>query len=103
MPCFHAHSKAKRMNGLRLFHLRWTLRTRVVEPAERTFASGVTNLVRLAAWTVAPAFAGLLMVGDSMHRPLVVGAVMKISYDVLLWRAFRNIRPREEARSPLSA
>jgi hypothetical protein len=26
----------------------------VVQPEERTFASGVTNLVRLAAWAVAP-------------------------------------------------
>jgi MFS family permease len=68
----------------------------VVEPDERTFASGVTNLVRLAAWSVAPAFAGVLMAGDSMHLPLVIGAVMKISYDLLLWRAFRTLRPPEE-------
>ena len=33
----------------------------VVRPEERTFASGVTHLVRLAGWAVAPAFAGLLM------------------------------------------
>jgi MFS family permease len=68
----------------------------VVEPEERTFASGITNLVRLAAWAVAPIFAGALMTNDSMHVPLVVGAAMKISYDLLLWRAFRGIRPPEE-------
>lgn len=68
----------------------------VVEPAERTFASGVTNLVRLGAWAVAPAFAGALMTGDSMYIPLVVGGVMKVAYDLLLWRAFRGIRPPEE-------
>jgi len=68
----------------------------VVAPEERTFASGVTNLVRLSAWAVAPAFAGLLMKGDSMVVPLVVGAAMKISYDLLLWRAFRGMRPPEE-------
>ena len=68
----------------------------VVEPDERTFASGVTNLVRLGAWAVAPVFAGALMNGDSMYIPLVVGAAMKIAYDLLLWRAFRGVRPPEE-------
>jgi MFS family permease len=68
----------------------------VVEPEERTFASGITNLVRLAAWAVAPIFAGALMTNDSMHLPLVVGSAMKISYDLLLWRAFRGVRPPEE-------
>ena len=69
----------------------------VVEPEERTFASGLTNLVRLGAWAVAPAFAGALMTGDSLYVPLVLGAAMKISYDLLLWRAFRRVRPPEEA------
>jgi MFS family permease len=70
----------------------------MVAPEERTFASGVTNLVRLAAWAVAPAFAGALMLGDSLYLPLVVGAAMKIAYDLLLWRAFRRLKPPEEAR-----
>jgi len=69
----------------------------VVQPEERTFASGVTNLVRLAAWAVAPAFAGALMNNDSMYLPLVIGAGMKIAYDLLLWRAFRAVRPPEES------
>jgi MFS family permease len=68
----------------------------VVAPEERTFASGVTNLVRVSAWAVAPAFAGALMTGDSMHLPLVVGGAMKITYDVLLYRAFKHVRPPEE-------
>jgi MFS family permease len=68
----------------------------VVQPGERTFASGITNLVRLGSWAVAPAFAGMLMTGDSMYLPLVIGAAMKIAYDLLLWHAFRGIRPPEE-------
>ena len=68
----------------------------VVEPGERTVVSGVTTLVRLAAWAVAPAFAGLLMTGDTMFLPLVIGAGMKVGYDILLWRAFRHVRPPEE-------
>ena len=68
----------------------------VVRPEERTFASGITNLVRLSAWAVAPVFAGTLMTGDSMYLPLVIGAGMKIAYDLMLWRAFRGLRPPEE-------
>jgi len=72
----------------------------VVGPSERTIASGVTHLVRLAGWAIAPVFAGWLMSGTSLAIPLFVGAGMKILYDVLLWRAFRGIHaPEEQARS----
>jgi len=70
----------------------------VVKPEERTFASGVTSLVRLAAWAVAPGFAGLFMRGGMLGAPLVIGAGMKIAYDLLLFGAFRNVKPPEEAR-----
>lgn len=75
----------------------------VVAPEERTLATGVTNLVRLGAWAVAPLFAGVLMSGDSLYAPLVIGAGMKITYDVLLWRAFHGIRPPEEVTASSSA
>jgi MFS family permease len=68
----------------------------VVHPAERTLASGVTHLVRLSCWAVAPAFAGLLMRGLSLGTPLYVGAAMKITYDVLLFVGFRKHKPPEE-------
>jgi hypothetical protein len=68
----------------------------VVRPEERTIASGITNLVRLGAWAIAPAFAGALMIGESLYLPLVIGAAMKIAYDLMLWRAFRGIKPPEE-------
>lgn len=68
----------------------------VVAPEERTLASGVTNLVRLAGWAIAPAFAGALVQGTSLFVPLVVGATLKIAYDLLLWLAFRRIKPPEE-------
>jgi hypothetical protein len=56
----------------------------------------VTSLVRLSAWAVAPTFAGFFMSEGSLAAPLVVGAAMKITYDLLLWRAFRGVRPPEE-------
>ena len=68
----------------------------IVPPEERTFASGITNLVRLGGWAVAPAFAGALMQGASLGAPLVVGAGMKIVYDLVLFVSFREQRPPEE-------
>jgi hypothetical protein len=49
----------------------------VVEAEERTFASGITNLVRLGAWAISPGVAGLLA-GSGLHLPLITGAAMKI-------------------------
>ena len=69
----------------------------VVRPEERTLASGITHLVRLGAWAVAPAFAGLLMQGTSLAMPLVIGAALKILYDLLLYAAFRHEKPPEES------
>ena len=69
----------------------------VVRPEERTLASGVTHLVRVGAWAVAPSFAGWFMTSWSLMTPLLVGSVMKIAYDVLLFAAFRRTRPPEEA------
>ena len=68
----------------------------VVRPEEATFASGVTSLVRVGAWAIGPALAGFAMQSTSMMAPLVVGAAMKIAYDLLLWKAFRQVRPPEE-------
>jgi MFS family permease len=68
----------------------------VVAPHERTAASGVTSLVRLGGWAVAPGFAGMAMAGTSIGAPLIVGASLKILYDVLLYAAFRRLPPPEE-------
>jgi len=67
----------------------------VVQPDERTVASGVTHLVRTAAWAVAPSIAGALMQGVSYRTPLVVGAGLKLLYDALLYRGFRGVGPRD--------
>lgn len=70
----------------------------VVRPEERTFASGVTHLVRMGGWAVAPSFAGWLMQGVALATPLYIGAAMKIGYDILLYFAFRGIRAPEEKK-----
>jgi hypothetical protein len=68
----------------------------VVEPHERTFASGATGIARLASWTVAPAVAGVTIQAASLAAPLFLAAGLKIAYDVLLYLAFRKVRPPEE-------
>ena len=68
----------------------------VVKPTERTFASGVTNVTRNVAWAVGPSFAGLVMQHVALAGPLIIGGALKIGYDLLLYGAFRRIRPPEE-------
>lgn len=75
----------------------------MVGPDERTFASGVTHLVRLGGWAAAPAAAGQMMRGLSLGTPLFVGAAMKIAYDLLLFVAFRGAKPPEESGGPPAA
>ncbi|MBA3847854.1 MAG: MFS transporter, partial [Planctomycetes bacterium] len=67
----------------------------VVAPGDRTRANGVTSLVRMAGWTIGQASAGI--VGQAgLGLSLMIGAGMKIGYDVLLYAAFRRVRPPEE-------
>lgn len=68
----------------------------VVLPNEHTFASGVTNLARNVFWAVGSAVAGFLMHSVAFSAPLVIGGGTKISYDLLLYRAFRKLKPPEE-------
>lgn len=70
----------------------------VVKPSERTLASGVTNVTRNIAWAVGPSVAGVVMQHVALAGPLVVGGSLKIGYDLLLYRAFRHVRPPEEER-----
>ena len=68
----------------------------VVPPAARTFALGVTGIVRSAGWAVGAPLAGLAMGGLGIAAPLYGGAVLKILYDLALFGAFRHVRPPEE-------
>ncbi|MBI4437310.1 MAG: MFS transporter [Candidatus Omnitrophica bacterium] len=68
----------------------------VVKDEERTQASGITNLTRNIAWATSPMIAGSLMRFLSLSAPLLIGPGLKIAYDILLYRAFRLIKPPEE-------
>ncbi|MDX2168372.1 MAG: MFS transporter [Deltaproteobacteria bacterium] len=68
----------------------------VIRPEERLWAAGITSLVRLGGWAVAPLLAGALMQEGALAAPLVAAAAIKIAYDVLLYLGFRRVRPPEE-------
>lgn len=68
----------------------------VVQPHERTYASGVTNLARTMSWAAASSLAGALMQNFVFSAPLVLGGSLKITYDLLLYRGFRHLKPPEE-------
>jgi MFS family permease len=68
----------------------------VVQPHERTFAAGLTNLSRNIFWAIASGLSGILMQSLTFSAPLIAGGTLKIGYDVLLYRQFRHIKPPEE-------
>ena len=68
----------------------------MVDPAERTFASSVTNVTRSTAWAIGPSLAGVVMQRVALAGPLLMGGALKIAYDLILYWSFRHRRPPEE-------
>ncbi len=68
----------------------------LVRPSERTLASGITNLARNVFWAVGSATAGFLMQALTFSAPLLIGGGAKVTYDLLLYRSFRLLKPPEE-------
>ncbi len=68
----------------------------VTAPGERTYALGVTGLVRNVGWSVGPPLAGLSMAALGLGAPLVLGAGLKIAYDLALYRSCANVPAPEE-------
>jgi predicted MFS family arabinose efflux permease len=68
----------------------------VVPPSARTYASGMTNVVRNAGWAIGPLLGGTVMQHVTLAAPLVIGGTLKIIYDAALYRSFRHLRPPEE-------
>lgn len=68
----------------------------VVRPNERAAAASITNVPRSLAAALPPVFAGWMLDQSNFGWPLIVCAVLKITYDVLLLMMFRELRPPEE-------
>jgi predicted MFS family arabinose efflux permease len=69
----------------------------IVAPDERSAASGITGVARTTGAAVAPVFAGLLFSQPALiDWPFYVAGMLKITYDLLLYRAFVGHRPVPE-------
>ncbi len=72
----------------------------VVDPDERSAASGVTTIARSVGAALSPSLAGLLMaIPVLFSAPFYLSGGLKIVYDVLLYNSFRGLKPPEESGS----
>ena len=70
----------------------------MVRPEERSAAAGVTGVARTTGAAIAPLFAGLLFARPSLISvPFFIAGTLKIVYDLLLYRGFVAVPPKEEA------
>jgi MFS family permease len=69
----------------------------VVAPEERSGAAGVTGVARTTGAALAPMFAGFMFAHPALvNVPFFIAGVLKIVYDLVLYRAFVTVRPAEE-------
>ncbi len=66
----------------------------VVDPDERTAASGITNVARSIGAAASPVLAGLLMANPLLFSaPFLVAGGLKLLYDLYLYRMFQDVQP----------
>jgi MFS family permease len=69
----------------------------VVAPEERSAAAGITGVARTTGAAIAPLFAGMLFARPALiNYPFYIAGVLKIVYDLVLYRAFVEHRPPED-------
>lgn len=64
----------------------------VVTPAERAAAASFTAVPRSLSSAAGPTLGGALLASGWLAAPLVACGVLKIGYDLALWKAFRKSR-----------
>ena len=65
----------------------------VVTPAERAAAASFTAVPRSLAAAASPAIGGAMFAAGWLATPLVACGVLKILYDIAIWRAFSKVKP----------
>ena len=66
----------------------------VVEDREREAAATTTTLWRTVTQAISPAVTGWVMASVALGAPFVLGGVLKMVYDVLLYATFKDVEPR---------
>lgn len=64
----------------------------VVQPSERTVAAGVSNISSNSATAMSPSVTGLVMQFISLSAPFYICGILKIAYDLALYRSFRKVK-----------
>src|SRR5437588_73690 len=75
----------------------------LVAPEERAAAAGLTNAVRPAAQSLAPAISGLALQSAASGLPFVLAGALKAGYDLTLWLVFRRVALQAEPTSGQTA
>ncbi len=68
----------------------------VVDPDERSAASGVTTIARSIGAALSPSMAGALINASLLSAPFLISGGLKIVYDLTIWFSFRTLKPPEE-------
>jgi MFS family permease len=69
----------------------------VVEPDERSAASGVTTIARSVGAAASPVLSGIFLSSALLFNlPFFLAGCLKIAYDLLLYVRFRGTKPPEE-------
>jgi len=69
----------------------------LVDPDERSAASGVTAIARSVGAAISPSLTGIfLSVPSLLSLPFFLAGGLKIVYDVLVYRSFSKVKPPEE-------
>ena len=63
----------------------------VVQPSERTFAAGMSNVASNAGRGLSPSISGAFMQLVSLSSPFFICSVLKIAYDLTLYANFRKV------------
>ena len=66
----------------------------VVEDREREAAATTTTLWRTVTQAISPAVTGWVMASVALGAPFVLGGVLKMIYDVLLYATFKDVEPK---------
>jgi MFS family permease len=66
----------------------------IVEDREREAAATTTTLWRTVTQAISPAVTGWVMASVALGAPFVLGGVLKIVYDVLLYATFKDVEPK---------
>ncbi len=73
----------------------------VVEPDERSSASGITGIARTIGASIAPVLSTSMLANPLLGLPFIASGTIKLVYDFYLYRSFKSIKPPEESKSVL--